>query len=226
MFLVVIQPSLRRKANKSLWISKWNMLSHAPFKFSQTCSCQTGNRMPGCHLTCYVGCSGKVTSGPCSEVPTLCATSHAAIESFGGTIQHLIASSELASKGAQANPMEEVERLNPEEAANARLLVTAPTLCRSAPQTGTEPQQTPDSAHAQKTPEQNPESSIPSIPKPSTKQVAFPTDAKEREKARRKDEKERGIETVVKKRKKVMEDHHDDCGDDLSSLQEGERERA
>ncbi len=36
---------------------------------------------------------------------------------------------------------------------------------------------------------------------------AFPTDAKEREKARRKQEKEAGIEHVVKKKKKVMEDH-------------------
>ena len=121
--MVVVQPSLRRKTNKSLWISKWNMLSQAPFKFSQTCSCRTGNRIPGCHLTCYVGCSGKVTPGPCSEVPTLCTTSHAAIESFGGTVQHLIglaASSELASRGSRANPKGEVERLNPEEAAHER----------------------------------------------------------------------------------------------------------
>ena len=27
-----------------------------------------------------------------------------------------------------------------------------------------------------------------------------------------------GIEIVVKKKKFVVEDHHDDCGDDLSSL--------
>ena len=176
--MVVVQPSLRRKTNKSLWISKWNMLSHAPFKFSQTCSCRTGNRIPGCHLTCYVGCSGKVTPGPCSEAPTLCTTSQAAVESFGASVQHLIglaASSELASRGSRANPMGKVERLIPEEAAAKGLLVTDPTLCRS---TSVEPQQTPNSAqtrlsdtcHSAQTP-----SSVP------IKQVAFPTDAKERE---------------------------------------------
>ena len=83
--MVVVQPSLRRKT-KDLWISKWNMLSHTPFKFHQTCSCKTGNRVLGCHLTCFVGCSRAVMSEPCSEVPTLCTTSQAAIESFGGTI--------------------------------------------------------------------------------------------------------------------------------------------
>ena len=49
-------------------------------------------------------------------------------------------------------------------------------------------------------------------------QVAFPTDSKMREKARRKAEKEQGIERVVKKTKKIVEEHYDDCGDDLSSL--------
>ena len=49
-------------------------------------------------------------------------------------------------------------------------------------------------------------------------QHLFPTDAKAREKERRKAAKEAGNEHVVKKRKKVMEDHHDDCGEDLSSL--------
>ena len=93
----------------------------------------------------------------------------------------------------------EVERLTPENA-SARL-VKAPTLCHSTPQTGIESQQTLDSALTH-----------------SEEQVAFPTDAEEREKARRKEEKEQGIENVVNKRKKIMEDHHDDCGDDLSSL--------
>merc|ERR1712051_687184 len=47
---------------------------------------------------------------------------------------------------------------------------------------------------------------------------AYPTDAKEREKERRKTEKEQGIERKVVKRKKVLEDHHDDCGDNMDSL--------
>ena len=50
---------------------------------------------------------------------------------------------------------------------------------------------------------------------------AYPTDAKVREKERRNAEKAAGIEHKVKKRKKIIEDHHDDCGEDLSSLHEG-----
>ena len=105
--LVVVQPSLRRKSNKTLWISKWNYLQHAPFKFRQTCSCKTGNGAAGCHLVCYVGCSKAIFTTPCDEVPTLCATSKAAADSLSGTILYLIASMHLAVKAA-----------------------TAPTLCR------------------------------------------------------------------------------------------------
>ena len=50
---------------------------------------------------------------------------------------------------------------------------------------------------------------------------AFPTDAKEREKDRRKKQKEAGREhKVVKKKKKIVEDHYDDSGDDLTSLKD------
>ena len=47
---------------------------------------------------------------------------------------------------------------------------------------------------------------------------AFLTDQKEREKLRKEALKAQGIEPVVKKVKKVVEDHHDDCGEDLSGL--------
>ena len=43
---------------------------------------------------------------------------------------------------------------------------------------------------------------------------AYPTDAKEKEKAKKKRLQELGIEVKVKKRIKVVEDHYDDCGDD------------
>ena len=42
--LVVVQPSLRRKSNKTLWVSKWNFLPHVPFKFYQTCLPSTTQR--------------------------------------------------------------------------------------------------------------------------------------------------------------------------------------
>mgnify|MGYP007046329595 FL=1 len=48
---------------------------------------------------------------------------------------------------------------------------------------------------------------------------AYPTDAKEREKAKKTRLQELGVEITVKKRQKVVQDHYDDCGDDTSSLQ-------
>ena len=132
-------------------------------------------------------------------------------------MSRLIASMHLTSKAGECLTGE-VERLNPEDSARQ---VTAPTLCHTNSIMGLVPQQTPDSAlapgrvqshsaHAELTNELT-------TAQP-TDQYAFPTDAKEREKAHRKADKEQGIEKVVKKRKKIMEDHHDDCGDDLSSL--------
>ena len=47
---------------------------------------------------------------------------------------------------------------------------------------------------------------------------AFPTDAKEKEKERKRLAKEAGQEIVVKKKVKIVEDHWDDCGEDLSSI--------
>ncbi len=46
----------------------------------------------------------------------------------------------------------------------------------------------------------------------------FPTEAKERQKQRRKQQKETEGQVVPKRRQKKVEDHFDDCGDDLSSL--------
>ena len=47
---------------------------------------------------------------------------------------------------------------------------------------------------------------------------AYPTDARERQKKKEKLAKERGEEKQVKKRKKFVEDHYDDCGEDISSI--------
>ena len=47
---------------------------------------------------------------------------------------------------------------------------------------------------------------------------AYPTDSKERQRNQKNADKEQGIERVVKKRKQVVEDHHDDCGEDLQSI--------
>ena len=49
--VIIVQPSLRRKSNKSIWVHKWNYLPRVPFKFRQTCSCRLGNGIQRCHLT-------------------------------------------------------------------------------------------------------------------------------------------------------------------------------
>ena len=52
----------------------------------------------------------------------------------------------------------------------------------------------------------------------SLKEIAYPTEARERQKKREKKAKEKGETLAVKKRKKYVEDHHDDCGEDISSI--------
>jgi hypothetical protein len=87
--LAVVQPSLRRKTNKSLWVHKWNRLPQVPFKFYQTCSCKTGNQVPGCHLTYYVGSSRAISTYACEHVPTLSTSPQAGVESLGATLKYL-----------------------------------------------------------------------------------------------------------------------------------------
>ena len=48
--------------------------------------------------------------------------------------------------------------------------------------------------------------------------VAFPTDSKVREQEARRAAKEAGQEIVVVKRKKFVQNHTDDCGEDMSSI--------
>ena len=69
-----------------------------------------------------------------------------------------------------------------------------------------DPQQLPDSGRYRPRPEQQ------------TIKDVYPTDAKAREKERRKAQKASGKAHLVKKRVMKIEDHFDDCGEDLSSL--------
>ena len=68
------------------------------------------------------------------------------------------------------------------------------------------PQQLPDSGRYRSNPEEQ------------TPKKVYPTDAKSREKERRNSQKASGKAHVVKKRVMNIEEHFDDCGDDLSSL--------
>ena len=55
-------------------------------------------------------------------------------------------------------------------------------------------------------------------------QSAFPTEQREQAKKRKDKLKAEGKEVVVKKRVKVVEDHYDDCGDDITSLQDTDQQ--
>ena len=48
--------------------------------------------------------------------------------------------------------------------------------------------------------------------------VTLPTDSKERQNEQRRKDKEAGIERTVVKRPKMVQDHHDDCGESLDSI--------
>jgi len=124
---VIVQPSVRRKSNKTLWVLKWNNLHHAPFRFYQTCSCQTGNTVKGCHLTCLVGTSSNVRCSPCSEVPTSSATSTASVVSLGGTINYVsvLCRPMTAAVGSQQVPDSVVHPIPMSELRRAQLKTQA-----------------------------------------------------------------------------------------------------
>ena len=96
---VIVQPSLRRKSNKTLWVSRWNRLRSTPFKFRQTCSCKMGNAAPGCHLALLVGTTMDIDMSPCAEVSTLSATPETTARVLGGTLFTLSASLLCGQRG-------------------------------------------------------------------------------------------------------------------------------
>ena len=79
---VIVQPSLRKKTQRSTWVYTWNQMKHTPFKYRQTCSCCLGDGSPGCHFVYFIGRSFPVALGTCAEVPTLGATPEATLLSL------------------------------------------------------------------------------------------------------------------------------------------------
>ena len=240
---VIVQPSLRRKSNKTLWVSRWNRLRSTPFKFRQTCSCKMGNAAPGCHLALLVGTTMDIDMSPCAEVSTLSATPETTARVLGGTLFTLAASLLCGQRGVGLVPAS----LPPPALALCCRPATAVLVRGSSAPVGS--QQTPDSAQTSGAVSRGDSAPIPTENSALLQAVsrgdsaltpgavlpgnsalhqnnppitpAYPTDAKVREKEKRQAEKDAGITRTVKKRKKIMEDHHDDCGEDLSSLQEG-----
>ena len=101
---------IRRKSNKTLWVSRWNRLRDAPFRFHQTCSCRVGNAVPGCHLALLIGTTMTDIMSPCAEVPTLSATPEAGLLCLGGTLLTLSASL-LGGRAAAVSPSQTLCRL-------------------------------------------------------------------------------------------------------------------
>lgn len=94
------------------------------------------------------------------------------------------------------------DSLSPEAAPNITISLPASSSACSIQYTPTSPQQTTGTSGGE----------------PTVSTVAYPTDSKEREQIARRKAKEEGKEIVKNKRPKIVQDHHDDCGEDLTSL--------
>ena len=93
---LAVQPSLRQRNTKSLWVNRWNYTTGSSEaegglfpKFIRTCSCKLGNPVPGLHLTYYIAKNYGRVCEPCSEVPTLEATDEANETCLGGVADYL-----------------------------------------------------------------------------------------------------------------------------------------
>ena len=105
---MIVQPSLRRRSNRSTWVSRWNQHSgFKPFLFRETCSCRLGDGAPGCHITFYVGTGSDLKLEPCDAVPTTEITVQIASDSLRGLLQYVFCSlvtSNLALKCRVGRP--------------------------------------------------------------------------------------------------------------------------
>ena len=189
---VIVAPQLRRQAQTMTWVNRWNRMEHAPFQFHRTCSCCLGDSVPGLHGSIYLGRSfgsnGDYAS--CAAVPTTGMTPQALNRMLAGVLGSLLPVPwELAACDSE----------------------TVRHCAHSAP----EPRCLP--APAQRVPD----SSLDGLTNEKSQEIAaaFPTDSKERERNAKNLRKAQGLEAKEKKKKTfVIEDHYDDCGDDLSSL--------
>ena len=206
---IIVQPSLRRRTQQALWVHRWNKIDQRPFQLIQTCSCKLGNKCQGCHFPLLVGVTFDAVLEPCSRVPTPGAQSLTLQRSLCGALSALSA---LLPFDGHSSPPPEV--FMPETAQEFRRPGT--TVVGTDNYVAPRPQRTPDSKmHC------SPQcvTTISKTPPTDSVAVAYPTDAKEKERIRRNERKARGEVIVVKKKKFAVEDHHDDCGDDLSSLE-------
>ena len=63
--VALIQPNLRKRIARSVWVERWNTLQNTPFRFKQTCSCRFGTQH---HHTLFLGSTQLDSPEPCGEV--------------------------------------------------------------------------------------------------------------------------------------------------------------
>ena len=62
--ILLVQPSLRKKTQRSIWAQRWNNID-TPLKFRQTCYCKLTPRATTCHFVYYIADSRKTRYEPC-----------------------------------------------------------------------------------------------------------------------------------------------------------------
>ena len=211
---IVVQPNLRRRTQIPFWVQRWNRLTTKPFEFVSACSCMLGDGAPGCHNGLLVGCSFPLPLLTCSHVPTSGGTPTAMRSSLEEVLRalcvHYLINNGLSDLGEGCGVPGDSGSREAEAAPPGTSDRTNTASC-SVPV----PQRTPDSA----LPDGRGVAGGGREAEPGiSKTTAYPTDSKEREKQKRKEQKEKGEEVIVKKRKFHVEDHYDDCGEDISSL--------
>ena len=198
---IIVLPQERRQAQTALWIHKWNRIDHVPFVFTKSCVCRLGSTAPGFHFTVLLGKSygspgdfGMCEHVPCSGCQPL--VMQRCLSECVMTLARILSGSLYTAPAATLGSTHACERL-------------------SVPGS----QRTPDSEPLTVQPDKcSGSSNAEAAPQISKDVSAYPTASREKVRDRRNRMKAAGIEIVVKKKKFVVEDHHDDCGDDLSSL--------
>ena len=211
---VIIPPAWYRKVPRSTWLNKWrDSGGEKIMTFHLTCGCQHGQ--PECHTPYFVGTTSSVKFSHCSHVPTAEPTKEAKERGLAA-----VAGAVLKSLGTstETSMLSVASRHHDTVAAGESL---------PYPLSEDGAQQIPNSSTTRSSEEVDQDANahtedIQQITLTAQEATAstkcYPTDAKEREKNKLKAEKAAGIERVVKKRKKIVEDHWDDCGDDMTSL--------
>ncbi len=205
---VVIPPAWYRKVPRSTWLNKWRDIGgEGIMSFHLTCGCQHGQ--PECHTPYFVGTTSSVKFSHCSQVPTAEPTKEAKERGLAAVACAVLKALEAGTvEGRHRDTVAAGKSLPyPSPEGGAQQIPNSSTTRDSWDVDQDANAETQDTQQALHVAEHD-----------ATQADCYPTDAKEREKNKLKAEKAAGIERVVKKRKKIVEVHWDDCGDDMTSL--------